>query len=319
MSAQAPEAVAEASIEDRIAATFQPAQEQEAEPVEQPVAEQQEQPAAEEVPAQEAQDESLLNDEQLKTYKVKVKIDGEEKEVSLDEARLGYMRFEDYNRKTRDISTEKTKIPDIVKAEVEKARTEYQSNVKLFEQAYFKLAGEEMNNIDWNKLANDDPAEFVKKSHRAQQIQNALKAAKQEVERMEADRKAEVEKATAQALEQSVERLKVAIPNWGDELSQKITKSAIDNYGLSKEELSGIVDDRYVRILHDAMQFRALKDTKLIDKKVTDLPKVLKPGTQQSKALVNAEKDQELRDRLRKSGHVDDLAAILQARQSRRK
>ena len=313
---QAPEAVL--SIEDRIAALDKPVEEPKEDAPQEPQAQEETTEAPVEEAAEVEEPEDILTPEQLQHYKVKVKIDGDEKEVSLEEARLGYMRLEDYTRKTQEISKQREEVPTKVKAEVEKVQKEYEANVKLFHQAYFQLAGDDLNNVDWNKLAEEDPAEFVKKSHKAQKIQNALRGAKQEMERIEAERKAEHEKYLAQAIPQAVEKLQKAIPNWSNDLYQKVLKNGVETYGFSQEEVANTIDDRMIRVLHDAMQLRELKDKKsIVDKKVADVPKVLKPGTQQSKSLVNAEKDKELRTNLRKSGSVEDLAAILRARQRR--
>ena len=39
-----------------------------------------------------------------------VKVDGEEREVSLDELRDGYQRQSDYNRKTQDLAAERKRL-----------------------------------------------------------------------------------------------------------------------------------------------------------------------------------------------------------------
>jgi hypothetical protein len=315
MDDQAQGAVEERSIHDRILAVSQPEQ---PEVEEIPGPETAEEVAVEEgadaVP--EAVEEAVLTPEQLEHYKVRVKIDGEESEVSLKEAREGYQREADYRKKTQELAKERAEIPKKVREEVEKKAQEYQQNVRVFQQALANLADQELTQTDWNKLANEDPAEFVKKMHRKTQFENFLRAAQQEIQKQDEARKQEIETQQAQALEQAQARLKSSIPGWGDELAGKITKSAL-HYGFSKEELSGITDARYVEVLHDAMQFRELKDKKsLVDKKVAEVPKVLKPGTQQSKTLVNSEREKELKAAVKKSGgRSEDVVALLFYRQ----
>lgn len=314
MDDQAPGAVdVEARLAARYAAQPEPPQQEQTSEAEQDTAGQADEAQVETAEAPAEQEEALLTPEQLDKYRFKVKIDGEESEVSLKEAQQGYQRESDYRRKTQELAKEKSEIPQRIKAEVEKKAQEYQQNIRIFQQALANLADQELVNTDWNKLANEDPAEFVKKMHRKTQFENFLKAAQQEIGKQEEARKQEVEAQQAQAMEQAVERLKTSIPGWGDELSQKITKSAMERYGFSKEELSGIYDARYVEVLHDAMQYRLLKDQKpLVDKKVAEVPKVLKPGTQPSKTLVNAEKLQELTANVRKQGgSLDAVAAKL--------
>src|SRR6185369_7484043 len=110
--------------------------------------------------------------EQLEHYRVKVKIDGQESEVSLKEAREGYQREADYRKKTQELAKERSEIPVKVKAELQKEQERYQQNVRVLYQAVAQLADAELVQTDWNKLANEDPAEFVKRTHRKSQFEN---------------------------------------------------------------------------------------------------------------------------------------------------
>jgi hypothetical protein len=226
------------------------------------------------------------------------------------------MRQEDYSRKTQELAKQRDESSKKLKEEVDKKATEYQQNIRVFQQALANLADQELVNTDWNKLANEDPAEFVKKMHRKTQFENFLKAATQELQKHEEAKKQEESERQAQAFTQAQERLKSSIPGWGEELAQKITKSAQD-YGFSREELSGISDARYVEVLYDAMQFKALKDKKsLVEKKIAEVPKVLTPGTQQSKSQISSERENELKAAVKKSGgSQDDVVALLLHRQ----
>jgi hypothetical protein len=68
-----------------------------------------------------------------------------------------------------------------------------------------------------------------------------------------------------------------------------------------------LADIRYAKILHDAAKYRELQAQKpLTEQKVKAAPKVMKPG---AKASQSANRDTELRERLRKSGGRDEAAA----------
>lgn len=320
MDDQAPEAVE--SVEERLAARYSQ-QEQPEEPQEQPQQQEAPEEAQEEAPEvkEATEQEDILSPEQLAHYKVKVKIDGEEKEIPLEEARLGYMRQEDYSRKTQELAKQRDELPKKVKEEVQKHAQEYQQNVRMFYQAVATLADSELVNTDWNKLAVEDPAEFVKRTHRKTQFENVLKAAQQEIKKHEEAIQQERQEAIAQAIAQAKEELPKAIPNWSNDLYVKVLKSGMDHYGFTKEEVEGVVDHRMIKVLHDAMQFRSLKDKKsLVDKKVAEVPKVLTPGTQQSKSLVNSEREKELKKAVRKSGgSMDAMAELLRFRYENRR
>ena len=318
------------SVQDRIAALYtepekkpeQAAQEQipDADPEQapEPAVEGADAPDTPEAPAEEV-DESILTPEQLAAYKVRIQVDGAEKEVTLEEARLGYMRQEDYTRKTQEISKLKAEIPEQVKGEVSKEREKYEHNVKIFHQAYMQLAGEELNNVNWNQLVEKDPAEFLKLSHRAQQINRTIEGARKELERLDAAKQEEEQKYLAQAIPQAVETLKAKIPNWSNELYQKVLESGVENYGFKPEEVSNVIDPRMIQVLHEARMWRDAQTNKsILDKKVAEVPKVLKPGSQQSKTVVKAEREAELKANIRKSGgRSEDVIALLMQRQRR--
>ncbi len=55
----------------------------------------------------------------------------------------------------------------------------------------------------------------------------------------------------------------------------------------------------------------AVKKKGLSKEKAKDAPKVQKPGTSAPVVSKGAEKDKELRERFERTGHPDDLAALL--------
>jgi hypothetical protein len=88
-------------------------------------------------------------------------------------------------------------------------------------------------------------------------------------------------------------------------------------YGYSAEELAQVVDYRHIKVLHELAEYRKLKDAKPgVEKKVTVVPKVLRPGAPQS-GDSQAKRVNELQQRLRASGSVKDAAALLAAQRKR--
>ena len=81
----------------------------------------------------------------------------------------------------------------------------------------------------------------------------------------------------------------------------KILKTGLD-YGFKKEEVNAFTDPRAIKVLHDAMQFRALKAKPLVEKKVPpQAPKVTKPGGGE-KADPQADTWKQGMDTFKKSG-----------------
>lgn len=90
----------------------------------------------------------------VRTYKVK--IDGAEIDVPEDELLKGYSRTADYTRKTQKLSEERKALES--EAQAVKAEREEYSKVL----AGLKTQLQSVSEPDWEKLASEDPIEFVK-------------------------------------------------------------------------------------------------------------------------------------------------------------
>jgi hypothetical protein len=278
---------------------------------EQPL-EAEEQPAAEE-PAEEPADESPKWDE-LREVKLKVPLkNGDEEkelELSLDELRLGYMRQDDYQRKTQEVSKTRTEAQEQVRQVAEQVRDAFAKELHTLSSVVDAVAAQELSGVDWNRLSQENPAEFVRLQHRASQLQQAKAAIAHKQQAVEQQRLTERQQRQAQAIPQAEAELKANIPNWSDELRNALVKTAKEAYQRPDAELNdvGNFDPKYVQMLHDAHQWRQLQSQKpIIDKKVVDVPKVLKPGTKNN-VSTDMRKLQELRMRIKKSGGKDKAA-----------
>ncbi len=61
-----------------------------------------------------------------------------------------------------------------------------------------------------------------------------------------------------------------------------------DAYGLTEQEIRASTDHRLILIARDAMRWQKLQKSKpAIVNKVKTAPKLLKPGTQQSRVIMN--------------------------------
>lgn len=324
---EAVESAAEArSVDDRIAAALGEAPE--APPnLERPEPDELPQGADENAPAEEPEaqaeekpaEEEPINWDEFKAVKLKVplKRDGTEEhaELTLDDLRLGYMRQDDYQRKTQEIARTRAEAEAQAKARVQQIEQSVTQELRTLETFIEKVALPELATVDWNKLAAEDPAQFVQLSHRQQQILQAREKVRSELQAVEQQRLAEVQSRRAQAIEQAREELPKRIPNWNDELRQTLTKTG-QEIGFSEQELGNVIDPRFVQLLHEAYQYRQMqKAAPAIEKRVNEAPKVLKPSAprQQSTQTKTA---QDLKARIKKSGGRDYAAieALLQSR-----
>lgn len=257
-------------------------------------------------------------DDFLGKIKGRVKVNGEEKEVTLAELRNGYQMESDYRRKTHELAETRKAFEserEQVATELNRQYQEAQHLTGVLEQ---QLIGE-FNSIDWNQLRAENPAEFAAKRQEFNERMANIQGIKQNVG-FQLQRQAE-EAAQKQAfelqniLQREAQKLTEVIPEFRDEAKAKEVKGKIKtflrDFGFSDEEIGGIYDHRYVKILHDAMAYRELKSKGVETKnKVATAPKLAKPGTT-DKSNSNNRKLADLRSRLRKSGRVEDAAELI--------
>lgn len=270
---------------------------------------------AEEAPAE----DEPINWDEYKAVKLKVplKRDGTEEhaELTLDDLRLGYMRQDDYQRKTQEIARTRAEAEAQAQARVKQIEQSVTQELRTLENFIEKVALPELATVDWNKLAAEDPAQFVQLSHRQQQILQAREKVRSELQAVEQQRLAEVQSRRAQAIEQAREELPKRIPNWNDELRQTLTKTG-QEIGFSEQELGNVIDPRFVQVLFEAHQYRQMqKATPVIEKRVSEAPKVLKPSAPKPQS-TQARTAQDLKARIKKSGGRDNAAieALIQSR-----
>jgi hypothetical protein len=272
---------------------------------------------APEAEAQASDEDAPLSWEDLKEVKVKVPLkNGSEEweaEVPLDELRLGYMRQDDYQRKTQDVARQRAEAETQVSQAVGELRNQVLQQLTVYEQAVNALAMGELQGLDLNTLAMSDPARYVQVDAKLKQYGNVLSSLKQQAEQITAQAQQAQEQQQREARIRFVQSLPQELPGYTAEVDAKITQTALRDYGLRPEELMGLADIRYAKILHDAVKYRELQTQKpLTEQKMKVAPKVIKPG---AKASVSANRDQELRERLRKSGGRDEAAAAAMLRQ----
>jgi len=267
----------------------------------------------EEQPATETTEEEPAQPETRK-HKLKVKTDdGADEEIEVDDEELkrGYMKSKDYSVKTAQLAREREAVQAKVREAVEPKLKEYETQLETYKQAVLKLADPEALSADLNQIALEDPARAQQLFFKRIQIQNAMQAIAQEQQKISEERGKEMTANLRKQAQESVETLKTEIPGWGDELYGKILKSGVDQYGFKPDEVNAITDHRAIKVLHDAMQYRALKTAKpSVDKRTApSAPKVVKPGAGE-KPDARAQKWNDGMARLRETGKTQDAVSV---------
>lgn len=293
---------------------FLPTKQEEAKPQEEAAAEV---PAEPDAQGEEQTPEEIADEEweTLKNRKTRAKVDGEELPVTLEEARLGYMRQSDYQRKTQEVSKQRADAQEQARQAIETAQRQYAETLQLMEQGIVRAYLPELQSADLQKLKTENPQEYIRVSERAEYMKHALHQIRQEQETLKREQEKTLQEKRTQAKEQALLRVKELIPGWGEELQKSLFNAGIEHYGFSPEEMSSVIDPRVVRVIHDATQYQKMKTQKpLAEKRVAEAPRVLKPGAKPNPVDQARNAESQIRERLHKSGgkDMDAIAALVQ-------
>ena len=246
--------------------------------------------------------------------KYRVKANGEELEVSLDELLNGYSRTADYQKKTQSLAeqrkaveAERSKI-----AETAKVRDTYAQRLQVIEQMLQQQSGTE----DLTQLRENDPIGYAlavaDRSEKEKQIQ-AIRAERQRVQQEQAQQQSQVLQSHVQ---QEQQKLVDLIPEFKDEAKAEVIRRDIRVYaksiGFSDQELSQVYDSRAVTALYKSMMYDKLVAGKSGTlKKVQSAPKTLRPGTSNPKSSDQEAQKKDF-ERLRQSGNKKDAAKLFE-------
>lgn len=218
------------------------------------------------------------------------------------------LMHKDYTQKTQEVADLRREVEGRAQALQQHEQVLGASFEKAveFRQVQDRLA--QFEALDWNALVDADPAQAQKLTIAYQQLQREAQTKFSELQQAQAQAQQLTATQRQQMLAQAEQDLKARLPNFGPQTAQQIRKTAEEHYGIKSEELEGLADARYVHVLHDAMKWRELQAKQpQAMRKVADAAPAIKPQPAQQKPRTN----QAAFDRLKKSGRVEDLAALL--------
>lgn len=257
----------------------------------------------------ESQEEEV---EELPRYRVKVS--GEEVEVSLDELLNGYSRTADYQKKTQSLA-EQRKAVEAERIKIEEAaktRETYAQRLQVIEQ----LLQEQNKGEDLSALKAEDPIAYAVAMAEKVEREKQLQAVQMERQRVQQEQQTHQQALLQQHIQQEQRKLVEAIPEFKDEVKAEVVRRDIRNYaksiGFTDQELSQVYDSRAVQTLYKAMQYEKLMSNKgATTKKVASAPKTIRPGTSnpQSSEMETVKKE---KARLRQTGNKKDAVKLFE-------
>lgn len=245
----------------------------------------------------------------------RVKVDGQESEVTIDELVKGYQREKDYTKKTQTLA-EQRKAVEAERQAVEQAkqlRDTYAQRLQIIEQALRSQSDGE--NLD--ELKETDPIGYAVKVAERSENEKRLYAIRAEQARIAQMQQSEQAQQLSQVVSQEAEKLSKVLPEYADpqkgETIRKSIRSYAESVGFSADELSKVYDSRAVLTLYKAMQYDKLMSNKgEVNKKVSQAPKMLRPGVSKPQGSLETENTKRLRQQFKQSGKVSDAAKLFE-------
>lgn len=223
------------------------------------------------------------------------------------EIKEALLRQADYTQKTQAVAEQRKALEERAQLLVQREQLMSTTFDKAVELREVQNRLSQFEQIDWQSLADSDPAQATKLNLAYQQLQRQAQEKYTELTQAQAQQEQLNAYQRQQMLAEAQKELRTRLPDFTPEVAEKI-KSTAREYGLTDQELASVIDPRHVHILHDAMKWRALQANKpQALKKVAEAPKAILPKATQPKPRTNKAAE----ERLRKHGRPEDLAAFL--------
>jgi hypothetical protein len=310
MSDQANPMAVESDAVEAIAALLdgpegEPEEEREEEPEES-----QEEPEAEAETEDEAEEESEPEETPEETEELNW--NGETKKVTKSELKELAQKGFDYTQKTQQLAAERKEVETTIRQAQQSMALQQQQIEVIAEVKALDAQLKHFEGVNWHQLAEQDPVQYLKlnqsyrdlKEEREGKVQTFQQQANY-LQHMQSQQYQEILQREAKALSE--------MPEFKGEKAQE-TKAQVKAYlreaGFNDEEISSVVDSRHVKVAWEASQWRKLQASKAnVTKKVADVPKVVKPGT--NKPQVK-QADRDTYADLRKTGRGEYAAKLIE-------
>lgn len=261
-------------------------------------------------PQPDAEDDAESDDQPEPLYTVK--INGKEEQVSLKEALSGYQRQQDYTRAKQAFAEEKRQFV----ADLENARQQSEVYAQLLPAMVQRLQASLPAAPD-PALIDVNPSAYLRQKEAYEQALGDLQAAASEQSRMSEQSQVEQQRKLQAYVAENAAKLPELVPEWQDQKTYERDRHKVRDYlswrGFSDDEINQAYDARLVAMAADATKWRELQKGKI--KPVAPAPeRGLKPTPTSTSAAPKVNRDaQAARNRLAKSGRVEDAAAAIRA------
>jgi hypothetical protein len=253
-------------------------------------------------------EEDEVEVEERKTFRVKA--NGEEKDVTLDELVSGYQKGEDYTKKSQTLAEQRKVVEAEAKAiqEAQSIREQYAQRLNQVQQI---LTDGKEDMADLEQLKENDPIQYAIKVAEQTEQNKKIQLVQQEQARLAQESNQYMANQQAQFVANQSKMLTEKVKEFSDPKKAEQIKSDIRSFGksvgFSDQELAQVYDHRHVIILQKAMEYDKLqKANPSVTKKLKNAPKMAKKGNKVAKTDVYTKQ----KKRLKSSGSIEDATSV---------
>ena len=256
---------------------------------------------------EETDEKTVVEDD---TAYVKVKVDGEDREVSVRDLKRLYGQEASLTRKSQEVSARRKEAEELgarYVAGLSGLLQKAQQKAQPYKNIDFLAAAQQLKPDELQALRQEALEAFENEKYLNEELGNFMTNLQNE------RRNSLIERGR-----EAVKELKRDIPGWNEKVYNDIRHFAVSS-GLDTDVVDNLVDASALKIIHKAMLYDRGKTSNTITKKKSGMPKKIiktsKTGNATTKDLIsdktNAKKAMK---KLEQSGSTDDAAEAFLAR-----
>lgn len=246
-----------------------------------------------------------------------VKVNGEDKQVTLEEALNGYSRQADYTRKSQELALSKKDF----ESEREAVLQERATYASLLPQLQNALMVDDEPEPDWDKEFADNPMQASRLKYEWDKKRDLkyqkLQAIQNEQQRLQNDLYEEQNRAIEELRVEETAKLPDLIPEWKDNSTFSKEKGEIKEYlmneGITEEEIMALTMAKHIQLIRKAWLYdKGVAKTK---KTRAQTGKTVPSGSSQKTPVKKSKATRNAQERLQSSGRLADavdLAKLLE-------
>jgi len=240
-----------------------------------------------------------------------VKVDGEQREVTLEDLKRSYSGQAYISKGMNEAAQQKKEAEQVYQALLNE-RAQASNLLNQLQSGQIMQAPMPPS----RELFNNDPIGYMEAKMNYEEAAAAYNNQQAMIGQMEQSQSHQMEAARQVYLKEQMQHLAQAIPEFSDAKSAAKLKEDLLDYGarvgFSDSEIAEVVDHRALVVLQKAMKYDQIVNGKSkADQKVKGARPVVKPGAKRTGRTGKAKARQSAANRMTKTGSIDDVAKFL--------